>query len=97
DRRSGRAHAGRLKEKQMDATAGHRRADRIGFDALAFREQEARPGVDQRDEILHKMERAESKEEAHAVVGRARHPRIRPSAYGLWRSPISVLFAALRA
>jgi len=52
----------------MDATAGHRRADRIGFDALAFREQEARPGVDQRDEILHKMERAESKEEAHAAA-----------------------------
>ncbi len=38
-------------------------------DALNFaREQEARPGVDQRDEILHKMERAESKEEVHAAA-----------------------------
>ena len=38
-------------------------------DALNFaREQEARPGVDQRDEVLHKMERAESKEEAHAAA-----------------------------
>jgi len=38
-------------------------------DALSFaREQEARPGVDQRDEVLHKMERAESKEEAHAAA-----------------------------
>jgi hypothetical protein len=34
-------------------------------DATAFaREQEARPGVDQRDEVLHKMERAEGDEEA---------------------------------
>jgi len=32
------------------------------------REQEARPGVDQRDEILHKMERAGSEEEAHAAA-----------------------------
>jgi hypothetical protein len=38
-------------------------------DAKAFaREQEARPGVDQRDEILHKMERAEGGEEAHAAA-----------------------------
>jgi hypothetical protein len=38
-------------------------------DAESFaREQEARPGVDQRDEILHKMERAKSKEEAHAAA-----------------------------
>jgi hypothetical protein len=38
-------------------------------DAKAFaREQEARPGVDQRDEILHKMERAERGEEAHAAA-----------------------------
>jgi hypothetical protein len=30
-------------------------------DALSFaREQEARPGVDQRDEVLHKMERSPS-------------------------------------
>jgi hypothetical protein len=36
-------------------------------DAISFaREQEARPGVDQRDEVLHKMERARSREEAHA-------------------------------
>ena len=38
-------------------------------DAMSFaREQEARPGVDQRDEILHKMERAESEEETHAAA-----------------------------
>jgi hypothetical protein len=38
-------------------------------DATSFaREQEARPGVDQRDEVLHKMERAESHEEAHAAA-----------------------------
>jgi hypothetical protein len=38
-------------------------------DATSFaREQEARPGVDQRDEVLHKMERAESDEEAHAAA-----------------------------
>jgi hypothetical protein len=38
-------------------------------DAKAFaREQKARPGVDQRDEILHKMERAECDEETHAAA-----------------------------
>jgi hypothetical protein len=38
-------------------------------DAASFtREQEVRPGVDQRDEILHKIERAGSKEEAHAAA-----------------------------
>ena len=38
-------------------------------DALSFaREQEARPGVDQRDEVLHKMERAKSNEESHAAA-----------------------------
>jgi hypothetical protein len=38
-------------------------------DAASFaREQEVRPGVDQRDEILHKIERADSKEEAHAAA-----------------------------
>jgi hypothetical protein len=38
-------------------------------DATAFaREQEARPGVDQRDEVLHKMERAKGDEEAHAAA-----------------------------
>jgi hypothetical protein len=38
-------------------------------DALAFaREQEPRPGVDQRDEVLHKMERANSKEETQAAA-----------------------------
>lgn len=40
-------------------------------DAIAFaREQEVRPGVDQRDEILHAMERAQSIEEAHAAAHR---------------------------
>jgi hypothetical protein len=38
-------------------------------DAASFaREQEVRPGVDQRDEVLHKVERAKSKEEAHAAA-----------------------------
>ena len=38
-------------------------------DAASFaREQEVRPGVDQRDEILHNIERAGSKEEAHAAA-----------------------------
>jgi hypothetical protein len=38
-------------------------------DAVSFaREQEVRPGVDQRDEVLHKMERAQSREEAHAAA-----------------------------
>ena len=38
-------------------------------EALSFpREQEARPGIDQRDEVPHKMERAQSKEEAHAAA-----------------------------
>jgi hypothetical protein len=38
-------------------------------DALSFaREQEARPGVDQRDEVLHRLERAENKEQAHAAA-----------------------------
>jgi hypothetical protein len=36
-------------------------------DAASFaREQEVRPGVDQRDEVLHKIERAEDRETAHA-------------------------------
>jgi hypothetical protein len=38
-------------------------------DALSFaREQEPRPGVDQRDEVLHKIERAETEEETHAAA-----------------------------
>lgn len=40
-------------------------------DALDFaREQEVRPGVDQRDEILHALERAATREEAHAAAHR---------------------------
>jgi hypothetical protein len=40
-------------------------------DAVNFaREQELRPGVDQRDEILHVMERATTQEEAHAAAHR---------------------------
>src|SRR3989440_6667354 len=40
-------------------------------DAMSFaREQEARPGVDQRDEILHAIERAENREQAHAAAHR---------------------------
>jgi hypothetical protein len=38
-------------------------------DAIDFaREQEVRPGVDQRDEILHAMERAVTREQAHAAA-----------------------------
>jgi hypothetical protein len=38
-------------------------------DAASFaREQEARPGVDRRDEILHNIERAEGREQAHAAA-----------------------------
>jgi hypothetical protein len=38
-------------------------------DAASFvREQEARPGVDRRDEVLHALERAQNKEEAHAAA-----------------------------
>jgi hypothetical protein len=40
-------------------------------DAAGFaREQELRPGVDQRDEILHALERAQNKEEAHGAAHR---------------------------
>ena len=38
-------------------------------DAIAFvREQEPRPGVDQRDEVLHAMERAQNHEQALAAA-----------------------------
>ena len=38
-------------------------------DAASFaREQEVRPGVDQRDEVLHNIERAENQERAHAAA-----------------------------
>ena len=38
-------------------------------DAASFaREHELRPGIDQRDEVLHKLERAESQETAHAAA-----------------------------
>jgi hypothetical protein len=47
----------------------HLKDGRIIHDAASFaREQEARPGVDQRDEVLHRMERAESEEETHAAA-----------------------------
>jgi hypothetical protein len=38
-------------------------------DAIGFaREQEARPGVDQRDEVLHALERAGSSEQAYGAA-----------------------------
>jgi hypothetical protein len=38
-------------------------------DAASFaREQEVRPGVDQRDEVLHNIERAQTQEHAHAAA-----------------------------
>ena len=40
-------------------------------DAIGFaREQEMRPGVDQRDEVLHAIERATTREQAHAAAHR---------------------------
>jgi hypothetical protein len=39
-------------------------ADAIGF----AREHESRPGIDQRDEVLHALERAQTREEAHAAA-----------------------------
>jgi hypothetical protein len=40
-------------------------------DAIDFvREHESRPGVDQRDEILHALERATDREQAHAAAHR---------------------------
>ena len=38
-------------------------------DAAGYaREHELRPGVDQRDEVLHALERAQTKEQAHAAA-----------------------------
>lgn len=38
-------------------------------DAASYaREHELRPGVDQRDEVLHAIERAQSAEQAHAAA-----------------------------
>jgi hypothetical protein len=46
-----------------------RRVIRNLEDALLFaREQEVRPGVDRRDEVLHGMERARTREQAHAAA-----------------------------
>jgi len=40
-------------------------------DAIGFaREQESRPGVDQRDEVLHALERAKGSEQAYAAAQR---------------------------
>ena len=38
-------------------------------DAAGFaREHEVRPGVDRRDEVLHALERAQTREQAHAAA-----------------------------
>ena len=38
-------------------------------DAILFlREHEVRPGVDRRDEVMHMLERAETREEVHAAA-----------------------------
>jgi hypothetical protein len=63
-------------------------------DAISFaREQEARPGVDQRDEVLRKIERAQSDEEAHAAahafvrwLEELGHPRIGRNPCRVWLS-----------
>jgi hypothetical protein len=47
---------------------GWARHSRLNDAASFAREQETPPGVDRRDEILHSMERAESREEAHAAA-----------------------------
>ena len=65
-------------------------------DALSFaREQEARPGVDQRDEILHKIEQARGKEAGSScstllleMARGARNSRV-GTARSLFRSPRS--------
>jgi len=39
-------------------------------DAILFaREHEVRPGVDRRDEVIHHLERANTREEAYAAAG----------------------------
>jgi len=40
----------------------------ISTTRLDLRAQETRPGVDQRDEILHRLERADSQEKVHAAA-----------------------------
>jgi hypothetical protein len=48
---------------RMDASSGDLE------DVASFaREHELRPGIDQRDEVLHKLERADSQETAHAAA-----------------------------
>jgi hypothetical protein len=49
------------------------RSIRTLADAIAFvREHEARPGIDDRDEVLHQLERAETDEERAKAVERFR-------------------------
>lgn len=36
--------------------------------SLLVREHEVRPGVDRRDEVIHRLERAHTNEEAHAAA-----------------------------
>jgi hypothetical protein len=46
---------------------------RTAADAVALlREHETRPGVDDRDEVLHQIERAQSEAELHAALDRFR-------------------------
>jgi hypothetical protein len=51
----------------------HTRTLRTAADALALlREHETRPGIDDRDEVLHQLERAKSEEELDAALKRFR-------------------------
>ncbi len=43
--------------------------DSVGDAIALLREHESRPGVDDRDEVLHRLERAQTEEEVHAAIG----------------------------
>jgi len=53
----------------MNGSIIRNRDDAVGF----LRAQEARPGVDERDEILHLIERAEDENAARQAALRFRH------------------------
>lgn len=54
--------------RPTDGTVIRNRADALAF----LRAQEARPGVDDRDELLHLIERANDPDAMRAAVGRFR-------------------------
>jgi hypothetical protein len=51
----------------------HSRAIRTAADAIAvLRDHEVRPGVDDRDEVLHQIERAQNEQQMHEALDRFR-------------------------